>query len=133
MLLSAVLLFDVAAWEATRFSRDDGYAQLVGWMDGHVPHGARVFATTETAAFVLPMFDIRPIASPQDVRAEGVRYVVTSTKQTNDGYASVTPAFVDWVERNGRPLFTFSGRSNGDLVLYELEHNPVWSQLPQHL
>ena len=105
---------------------DDGWAQLIGYMAAHVPASANI-----TDAAIGPNGDISQFAlageydvglwiTPTARSQEDVHYVLIPWAEIDDGYSYLTPSQTRHLVSSGRVVFSFRGRTNGDLVLYRI-------------
>jgi Dolichyl-phosphate-mannose-protein mannosyltransferase len=102
---------------------DDGWSQLLSYMAAHLPAGTRVGATDDdiTALYGLPgTYQVEVLANPAALSPENVRYVVVEWSQVNEGYSTLSPSEVRHFVAHGWRVFSFSGRTYGDLTLYQL-------------
>ncbi len=106
---------------------DDGFAQLLRYMAAHVPAGTRVEAMEDDidSQYALAgRYDVGFWDTPAAVPAEHVRYVVVEWALINDGYSEETPSQVRQLVAHGRLVFSFRGRTYGQIALYQLPLPP---------
>jgi len=115
---------------------DDGYAQLRLYMAAHVPAGAAVTGvdgTTErgVTAWVLgDRYRIGRWVTPAARSQERVRYVVVPWEEVDQDYSYLTRAQVRDLIEHGRLVFSYRGRTYGDLALYQLALTPGTGHAP---
>jgi hypothetical protein len=124
--LAAVLAVNLVTCVVWLLRPDDGYAQLRRYMTAHVPAGAEVASvdgqpTTDPRDHPLGAGGPLPRGVSRAARSrEQVRYVVVPWMEVDQGYSFLTPAKVRSLVRNGKLLFSFHGRTYGDLALYQI-------------
>jgi 4-amino-4-deoxy-L-arabinose transferase-like glycosyltransferase len=102
---------------------DDGVAHLLSYMAAHVPVHARISDAggTDTVFYALAgQYDLWPWETPAAGFRERVSYVVVPWAEIERGYTHLTPSDVRHLVGRGRMVFSFHGRSFGDLELYQL-------------
>jgi hypothetical protein len=121
VLIVAFNLITVMDWAA---HPDDGIARLLSYMAGHVPGGAKVSGaagTDDIATYALSgQYQAGAWLTPASLAANGVHYVVVEWADIDEGYSTLTPAEVRALVQPGRVVFSFPGRTYGDLQLYQL-------------
>jgi Dolichyl-phosphate-mannose-protein mannosyltransferase len=106
---------------------DDGFVQLARYMAVHVPAGTRVGATEvdiETPNVLGGQFRVGFWETPAALSREHVGYLVVEWASVDEGYADQTPAQVRRLIGHGRLVFSFRGRTYGQLALYRLRRPP---------
>jgi 4-amino-4-deoxy-L-arabinose transferase-like glycosyltransferase len=126
--LAAVLVLILGVNLATcvqwRQQPDDGIAKLLSYMAIHVPPGARV--TDASGSGIIPFalagqYHVVPtVTVPAALVLEHVRYVVIPWAEVHGGYADVTTSQVRHLVSHSRLIFSFHGRTYGDLALYRV-------------
>jgi hypothetical protein len=104
---------------------DDGFALLLQYMAAHVPTGTLIGVgtddTQDVATYALPP---RYIAGTWTSAAAfyraHARYILVEWGEVDHGYSILTPSQVLYFVRGGRVVFSFHGRTYGDLELYQL-------------
>jgi len=129
-MLVVALSFNLAVCLQWLLQPDDGYAQLLQYMAAHVPAGATVTAFDGTAEDGITQYAlgdryrvgrwVTPAARSQ----EHVRYAVVPWTEILQHYSYYSPARVRSVVRKGQLLFSFRGRTYGDVTLYRLSLPP---------
>jgi Dolichyl-phosphate-mannose-protein mannosyltransferase len=108
---------------------DDGFAQLLTYMAVHVPAGARVTGAADplaanggdVAQYALDgRYSVGLWVTPAARSQESVRYVVVPWAEVNEGYSYLTLTQVRRLVGHARPVFSFRGRTYGNLALYQL-------------
>jgi hypothetical protein len=107
-------------WLEVRARPDDGYRQVEAYLRAHVRQGASIGVTTEPQEFVLQGYVIKPIASAAALPTSHVGYAVISTKQIEAGYTRNGQAIWAWLRCHAQPVYTFDGRTYGDIVVYRI-------------
>ena len=98
---------------------DDGLRRLLQYMVAHVPAGTRV--NDDASAYLLAdRYDVGSWQTPADLSEEHVRYVVVEWGLINQDYSDQTRSQVQNLIGNGRLVFSFSERTNGQIALYQL-------------
>ena len=59
-------------------------------------------------------------ATPDARSEEGIGYVLVPWTEVYDGYSSIDASQIKHLVSSGRIVFSFRGRTYGDLVLYQL-------------
>lgn len=101
---------------------DDGFARLISYVTEHVPAGAPIGVTDgdiETPS-ALAAYQVGYWDTPAALSQEHVRYFVVEWATVTQGYSDQSPAEVRKLVSRGRVVFSFTGRTYGDLVLYQL-------------
>jgi hypothetical protein len=106
---------------------DDGFARMLSYMAAHVPAGARVTdgadalpGPTVVQYGLAPRYRVGLWLTPAARSREHVRYIVVPWAQVNDGYSFLAPSQVRRLVGPGRLVFSFHGRTYGNLALYQL-------------
>ena len=102
---------------------DDGFAQLIGYMTAHVPAGTVIGATDgdiETPYLLAGMYQVGYWETPAGLSEGHVRYVVVEWGTIDEGYSDRTPSQVRNLVSHARLVFSFTGRTYGQLALYQL-------------
>jgi len=107
---------------------DDAVVRLLGYMGTHVPAGATVSDPTATlnsqsdvTQYALPpRYNVDPWLTPAARSQNHVRYILVEWGLINLGYSTIPSTEVQHVVRQGRVLFSASGRSYGQVTLYEM-------------
>jgi hypothetical protein len=101
---------------------DDATSRLLSYIATHVPAGADVTYATGPFGLVLPdLYHVGPAVTAASAGTrEQVRYVVVPWALINQGYSRMTASQVRHLVSNGRLVFSFHGRTYGDLALYLL-------------
>lgn len=129
--ITLALALDVTACLQWLTKPDDGYARLLSYMAARVPAGATVAAfdgTTEdgiTQYALAGRYRVGRWVTPAARAAEHVRYAVVPWTEINQHYSYYSPARVLGIVHQGKVLFSFRGRTYGDVVLYQLSVPPT--------
>lgn len=124
-LLACVNLTTCVVW---LIQPDNGFQRLRQYMAAHLPAGTTVASvddspplTAGTTYWALSdRYDVGAWASAADRTAHHVRYVVIPWMEIGQGYSYITEVQAHSLVRGGRLLFSFHGRTYGDLALYRI-------------
>jgi hypothetical protein len=101
---------------------DDGFARLIQYVMAHVPAGTAISAIQgdiETPSlggdYQVGYWDTSAALS-----VHRVRYVVVEWGTVDEGYSPETPAQIRQLVADGKVVFSFRGRTYGNLELYQL-------------
>jgi 4-amino-4-deoxy-L-arabinose transferase-like glycosyltransferase len=110
-------------WIDRHFTPDNGYERLYAYLQQHVPAGATIATTTNPSNELLKGSDYETgmWGTVEDVQNNGAQYVLLSTLLVEKGYDAATPELYQWLTQHAQPVFTFTGPTNGDLVLYRVD------------
>ena len=102
---------------------DDGLAQLLRYMEAHVPAGTQV--KDDDSPWVLAgRYYVGSWDTPAALSQNHVRYLVVQWRLSNEGYSDETSSQVRHLIGRGRLVFSFWGRTNGQIALYQLPLPP---------
>ena len=125
--LAVILVINLATCVRWLVRPDNGFEQALAYITVHVPRGTNI-----TDAAVGPSGDVGQNAladygyhaglwvTPAARARQHVRYVLVPWAQVDEGYSYLSPAQVRRLTGQGRLVFSFSGRTFGDLALYRL-------------
>jgi hypothetical protein len=105
---------------------DDGYSELLQYMAAHVPAGASITAvdgTTEsgiTQYALAGRYRVGRWVTPAARSIEHVRWVVVPWTEILQHYSYYSPAQVRNLISQGQLMFSFRGRTYGNVTLYQL-------------
>ena len=104
---------------------DDGFTRLLSYMAARVPAEARVSDATgdqnDVAEYALAgRYDVGLWLTPAALARQHVQFIVAEWAEIDEGYASLSPVQVRKLTSSGRVVFSFHGRTYGDLQLYQL-------------
>jgi hypothetical protein len=120
-LTAGVNFFTATQWF---LQPDDGFAQLIEYMNANVPVGTRVGTLNidiETPYSMGDRYDVGVWETPAALARNHARYLIVEWAVVNEGYANVTPAQVRTLIGHSQPVFSFRGRTYGNLALYQLK------------
>ena len=121
-VLVLILGINLATCVQWRRQPDDGIARLLSYMAIHVPPGARVTDASGSGIIQFALagqYHVVPtVTMPAALTLEQVRYVVIPWAEIHGGYADVTASQVRHLVSHSRLIFSFHGRTYGDLALY---------------
>ncbi|MFJ5954474.1 ArnT family glycosyltransferase [Paenarthrobacter sp. NPDC092416] len=101
---------------------DDGLVRARDWMNAELPMSSKVGLTSVTGEFALmPHEGWEVLPSLQSLHDREAQYVLTQGRQLSEGYGFAAPEFLDWLQDNAQPVFTFSGPTSGDTVVWQLD------------
>jgi 4-amino-4-deoxy-L-arabinose transferase-like glycosyltransferase len=124
--LTASVAFAGVSYVKGRTGRDDGYAELRGYMARHVPQGSAVIAADGGASGGVSSWALRDDyevgdwVTPADRSRAHARYLVVPWKVIDQGYGRMDARTARRLAHEGRLVFAFHGRSYGTLALYRL-------------
>jgi hypothetical protein len=105
-----------------RLTVDDGLVRARAWMFTELPVGARVGLTSVTGEFAfLPHEGWGVLPSLASLRNGRAQYVLTQGRPLSRGYGYAAPELLEWLAAHARPIFTATGPSAGDTVVWKLD------------
>ncbi|MFK0040898.1 glycosyltransferase family 39 protein [Paenarthrobacter sp. NPDC090517] len=105
---------------------DDGLVRARDWMNAELPASSKVGLTSVTGEFaLLPHENWEVLPSLQSLRDGGADYALTQGRQLSEGYGFASPAFLAWLQENAQPVFTFTGPTSGDTVVWKLNQSKL--------
>jgi 4-amino-4-deoxy-L-arabinose transferase-like glycosyltransferase len=107
----------------SRFVVDDGFARAAAWMEDGLPPGADVAVTGPTAQYAFPGYDVSDSLAALEEHDND--YALTSSAPLLQGYGYASPQLLEWLRENARPVFEFSGPSNGNTVVWRIDRRAV--------
>jgi len=125
--LAVILAINLATSVDWLVRPDNGFVRALAYITAHVPRGANI-----TDAAVGPAGDIGQNAladygyhaglwvTPATRARQHVRYVLVPWAEVDEGYSYLSPAQVRSLTDQGQLVFSFHGRTFGDLALYRL-------------
>jgi hypothetical protein len=120
------LVVTAALGVLARSTTDDSFRRVRAWMNTELPPTARVGVTGVTAEFALlphPGYGVWP--SLQSLAHNDADYVVTQSQTLSQGYGYAAPEMLTWLDANARPVYRFTGPSNGATVVWKLDPEVV--------
>jgi 4-amino-4-deoxy-L-arabinose transferase-like glycosyltransferase len=108
---------------------DDGFAHLLSYMAAHVPARTAITAAagtpppsqTDGGRYALEgRYKVALWVRPAALHRERVRYILVEWGPIEEGYSYLTPSQVRKLIRHTRLVFSFRGRTYGQLALYKL-------------
>lgn len=124
--LTATVAFSGISYAKVHTGRDDGYAQLRGYMKKHVPVGSAVIAADGGASGGISSWALRDRyemgdwVTPEARTRAYARYLVVPWKVIDQGYGTMDARTARHLAAEGHLVFAFHGRSYGTLALYKL-------------
>jgi len=123
--LALALVLGVNAVTAGQWLRspDDGYARLSGYLAARVRPGTPVAAIQgdiETPNLLAGRYPVTTWAVADPPARPAARYAVVEWGTVDTGYSGLTPAQVRHLVAGGQLVFSFRGRTYGQLALYRL-------------
>jgi 4-amino-4-deoxy-L-arabinose transferase-like glycosyltransferase len=126
-LFALVLAVNVITYLRWRLQPDNGYVRLRQYMAAHIPEGTTVIAVDGTRQVLGTTFRmlhgwyrVVPWVSPREQVSDNARYLVVSWLEVLQGYSYLSTGQVVRLAYHGVPLYSFSGRTYGKLVLYRI-------------
>lgn len=119
LVLVAVLAVDVIAWDTVHTRRDDAYVQFLAWQKHGMAPVSVVSATEGVAQFLMTGVVIGQWATPQELVAHHVDYVVLSTSLTAQGYGLARPALEQLLDRDAPIVYSVTAPTLGQLRVYD--------------
>lgn len=109
-------------WGQVHFIPDNGYERVLAYLHEEVPEGTRIGTTTGTAEALTKEYypGSMEVGSVEELQANDVEYVVTSSLQVEKGYGAASADFYSWVTGRGELVYGFEGRSFGLIGVYRL-------------
>lgn len=105
---------------------DDGLVRARDWMNAGLPQSSKVGLTSVTGEFaLLPHEGWEVLPSLRSLQDGGADYVLTQGRQLSEGYGYASPEFLDWLEGNAQPVFSFTGPTSGDTVVWKLDRTKL--------
>ncbi|WP_237715784.1 glycosyltransferase family 39 protein [Arthrobacter sp. M2012083] len=105
---------------------DDGLVRARDWMNAELPPSSKVGLTSVTGEFALmPHEGWEVLPSLQSLHDRDAQYVLTQGRQLSEGYGFASPEFLVWLQENAQPVFTFTGPTSGDTVVWQLDRTKL--------
>jgi hypothetical protein len=124
--MSLILAFNLYQWvDKFALGLDNGYFQLKQFVEVQVSPDEPLNATGDPVKFHY-FFPNRPITvagDPQEARQASVHYFALAPKDIELGYGRATPRLAQWMQSQGRQLFSAQGSSYGALYLYRVDYS----------
>ncbi|HEX2745453.1 MAG TPA: phospholipid carrier-dependent glycosyltransferase [Streptosporangiaceae bacterium] len=101
---------------------DDAFVNLYRYVTTHVPRGTVIAydGDADTPYSLYGLYQIGYWPTPAALSASHAPYLVVLWGSVTEGYSNLTTAHARQLTSRGRPLFSQWGRTNGQVVLYEL-------------
>jgi hypothetical protein len=118
-------LLTVGLGISARTTADNAYPQARAFLRT-LPADSRVGLTDVTGEFGLlphPGWGVWP--SLTSLQTNGAQYVLTRSHQLSQGYGYAAPGMLDWLAQHGTPVFTTTGPSGGDTVVWRLDRSAL--------
>jgi hypothetical protein len=115
----AYVLLTVALGIRTATTTDNGFVRANDWILAHLPQDARISVTNSTGQFAYmddPRFGIWPSAPL--MKQNGVSYILTQSKPTNQGYGYANPSMLAWLQDHATPMVSTPGPTNGETTIW---------------
>ncbi|MEV7604025.1 hypothetical protein AB0N65_01115 [Paenarthrobacter sp. NPDC089322] len=121
-----MVLLSLALGIQARSLVDDGLVRARDWMIAELHASSKVGLTSVTGEFaLLPHAGWEVLPSLLSLRDQDAQYVLTQGRQLSEGYGFSAPELLDWLQDNARPVFTFTGPTNGDTVVWQLDREKL--------
>ncbi|GAA1973344.1 phospholipid carrier-dependent glycosyltransferase [Kitasatospora viridis] len=130
-LLAVALTGSAAAYTYNRVTPDDGYARLLTYLEANVPAGSPISApdggaTAGVTSWALQgRYPVGDWLTLQQRQQAGAQYLVVPWQVIDQGYGAAAPADVHALAAQGTLLFSFHGRTYGQLALYRIPLPPT--------
>jgi 4-amino-4-deoxy-L-arabinose transferase-like glycosyltransferase len=124
LLLTVLLLgWAIAAWPQQHLTPDDAYRQVFDILEVQARPGTTVAGINSTDFAMVTGTGYHYVAArdPNTVLHDHAKYVLVSTRLTEQGYTSASPALRPWLEQNATLVAVGNGRTTGKLFLYRIE------------
>lgn len=122
----AVVIVGLALGVQARTVTDDGLVRAREWMVNNIPASAIVGLTSVTGEFaLLPRDHWEVLPSLLSLRDKDAQYVLTQGRQLSQGYGFAAPELLAWLAGNAEPVFTFTGPTNGETVVWKLDREKL--------
>jgi hypothetical protein len=131
-VLGLILLWSAVQWVQVRTSPDNGYEQVLEYVDEEIPPEMDVAATSETAQFLLDERASGPWGSwytLETLAEHRPEYLIVSKRQLEWDFGELALPLLGWLEENGQPVFSFTGRTNEQLLVFRIPP-ASWTTLP---
>ncbi|MFC8038848.1 ArnT family glycosyltransferase [Paenarthrobacter sp. NPDC057355] len=111
---------------------DDGLVRARDYMNAELPESAKVGLTSVTGEFaLLPHQGWEVLPSLQSLENGNAQYVLTQDRPLKEGYGFAAPELLHWLENNAQPVFSFTGPTSGDTVLWQLDRTKLDAAVSQ--
>lgn len=101
---------------------DDGLVRARDWMIAVLPESSKVGLTSVTGEFaLLPHQGWEVLPSLKSLRDGNADFVLTQGRPLSEGYGFAAPELLGWLQDNAQPVFTFTGPTSGDTVVWRLD------------
>nr|WP_281451860.1 glycosyltransferase family 39 protein [Paenarthrobacter nitroguajacolicus] len=123
---ATMAIFSLVLGIQARLVVDDGLVRARDFMNAELPDSAKVGLTSVTGEFaLLPHHGWEVLPSLQSLDDGDAEYVLTQSRPLREGYGFAAPGLLNWLERNAQPVFTFTGPTSGDTVLWQLDRTKL--------
>jgi 4-amino-4-deoxy-L-arabinose transferase-like glycosyltransferase len=125
VVVSVVTFLTVGLGISARATVDDAYPRARAFLNT-LPAGTRVGLTDVTGEFGLlphPGWGVWP--SLLSLQTNDAQYLLTRSHQLAQGYGYAAPDLLDWLAQHATPVFTTTGPSGGDTVVWRLDRDAL--------
>ena len=125
VVVGVFTLLTVGLGISARATVDDAYPRARAFLTT-LPAGTRVGLTDVTGEFGLlphPGWGVWP--SLLSLQTNDAQYVLTRSHQLAQGYGYAAPDLLDWLAQHAAPVFTTTGPSGGDTVVWRLDRGAL--------
>jgi hypothetical protein len=124
-LAAGILIADSAAWGEIHTRRDDAYVQFLAWQQhGMKPSATQpvpvVAATEDLSQFLMTGVIIGQWATPAQLVAHHVDYVVLATTLVEQGYGEARPPLEQLLNRVAPIVYQVTAPTTGQLRVYDV-------------
>lgn len=118
IVLTALIVSDVANYTVLHTSSDDGTYKVDRWMAEHVPPSTTVAVTNSVQREIFLRYNMVDDVNGATQLPEHAPYLVVFYGQVDQGYAFVSPDTVEAQIRHMRPVYSTTDDSNGQMTIY---------------
>ncbi|WP_167518293.1 phospholipid carrier-dependent glycosyltransferase [Streptomyces albidochromogenes] len=126
LVLIVTLGLSTLTYASGRSQPDDGYERLRQYLSENVPAGSPITSASGSTDLVLEdRYRVGRWHTPQDRALARVAYVVVPWRLVEQGYSPFTVNEVKDLAAQGELLFSFHGRTYGQVAVYQLPVPPA--------
>jgi 4-amino-4-deoxy-L-arabinose transferase-like glycosyltransferase len=126
--LAVAVTLNMVSWVRTRATPDNGQQLAIQWLQQHAPAGSKVAWIAGQTEYALQGTGLvpLPLGDPALMASNNVSYLVTLEKIIDQGYSFASRSSVDWYAQHSTKVFSFVGRSYGEVAVYQTTDASVW-------
>ncbi|WP_045745228.1 glycosyltransferase family 39 protein [Actinoplanes rectilineatus] len=127
-LTALLLVLNVFSWSYIHAHTDDGQKQAHRWLMANAPEGSGVAWVASQTEISLRGTTFRTVelGTPEEMAAQHITYVVLLEKAVAEGYTDVSPATLKWYAQHSTKVFSYVGRSQGEVSVYRTNDASAW-------